>query len=86
MTILRRFFSSAHLLMQVAPPSDPEKAAAWASHESLLLRMEVKDQATAREIAALGLPLSMHPGDILDPPFDTPFSGVVPFLARLTRG
>jgi len=71
--------------VQVTPPADPEKAAAWASHESLLLRIEVRDQAVARELAGLGLPLSMHPGDTHDPPFDTPFSGNVPFLARLTR-
>ena len=88
---LRALHRSASALMparwtQVAPPADPDKAAAWASHESLLLRMEVKDQAVARELAGLGLPLSMHPGDTPDPPFDTPFSGVVYFLAKLTRG
>lgn len=70
----------------MAPPADPEKAAAWASHESLLLRIEVRDQSMATELAGLGLPLVMHPGDTPDPPFDTPFSGVVPFLARLSRG
>ena len=48
--------------------------------------MEIKDQAVVRELAGLGLPLSMHPGDAPDPPFDTPFSGVVHFLAKLTRG
>ena len=46
----------------------------------------MKDQAVARELAGLGLPLLMHPGDTPDPPFDTPFSGVVHFLAKLTRG
>ena len=72
--------------VQVAPPADPEKAAAWASHESLLLRIEVRDHALAKELGGLGLPLSMRPGNLPDLPFDTPFSGVVPFLARLARG
>ena len=84
--IARGWLISMFWWAQVAPPADPDKAAAWASHESLLLRMEVKDQAVARELAGLGLPLSMHPGDNPDPPFDTPFSGVVYFLAKLTRG
>ena len=70
----------------MAPPADPEKAAAWASHESLLLRIEVRDQALAKELGGLGLPLSMRSGNLPDLPFDTPFSGVVPFLARLARG
>jgi hypothetical protein len=70
---------------QVTQPTGAAELALWATKSSLL-PCEVADAAAAEELRALGLPLSTDPtGSPMRPPFSAPFSGIVPFLARLFR-
>lgn len=59
--------------------------ALWATKSSLL-PCEINDRAAMEEMLALGLPLRTEAAaEPPSPPFAAPFSGVVPFLARLFR-